>query len=540
MATEIKQGVKYVIEAEDKATRTAEKAAENVKQSADKVAKSAAATAEAGKKSLGGVNIVAEGLRAGLSRIGGGLGNLVPIFSKAGAAGAAAFGVIGLAVQAIYSAIKTLGALISSALGSDLDKQLTQTRDHIAQINHDMEEMEHGMEQAEARANRAAEARNLELDAIERMTKAQIEYNRQQALALANTEKEKQAVNDLYDEKAAEAQEESRSAERQARRERLENELARQQEAKKEYERNAGDVLYATSRLNAKGSSIAQDAGFFGEAGKKLVNKLPGFDIEQSWETSAKISEAVNAGHKDFEMYVRKAEMAGDKIKRLQDQLAAIDAEEDAAAVESDTRKLAAANARRDRQRAEDEEAARAKAAADEKAAAAAEREERQRADMLARKAKEDAAEIARAQKQAAQDVHRERLRQLAIEKDAAKSAADDQAAAEKRLAAARSAVAQAWGWYRDKDSMKAQIEEEKAQAEAEKQFEKDFERLRMNRNWRKEKNLSVDQEAVRRLALAKEEERDAQKAVLETAEHTRAAAESLAAIEAQLAQEGE
>ena len=233
MATEIKQGVKYVIEAEDKATRTAEKAAENVKQSADKVAKSAAATAEAGKKSLGGVNIVAEGLRAGLSRIGGGLGNLVPIFSKAGAAGAAAFGVIGLAVQAIYSAIKTLGALISSVLGSDLDKQLTQTRDHIAQINHDMEEMEHGMEQAEARANRAAEARNLELDAIERMTKAQIEYNRQQALALANTEKEKQAVNDLYDEKAAEAQEESRSAERQARRERLENELARQQEARR-------------------------------------------------------------------------------------------------------------------------------------------------------------------------------------------------------------------------------------------------------------------------------------------------------------------
>ena len=72
----------------------------------------------------------------------------------------------------------------------------------------------------------------------------------------------------------------------------------------------------------------------------------------------------------------------------------------------------------------------------------------------------------------------------------------------------------QAWGWYRDKDSLKAQIEEEKANAAAERQFEQDFDRLRFRRDWREATNLSLDQEAVRRVALAREEEEAAQKAV--------------------------
>ena len=102
---------------------------------------------------------------------------------------------------------------------------------------------------------------------------------------------------------------------------------------------------------------------------------------------------------------------------------------------------------------------------------------------------------------------------------------------AQARLAAAQSAVQRAWGWYRNKDSMKAQLDEEKANAEAERQYEKDFEKLRYRRDWRTAKNLSVDQEATRRVALAKEEEAAAKKAVAETAANTKRAADAVEEI---------
>lgn len=57
--------------------------------------------------------------------------------------------------------------------------------------------------------------------------------------------------------------------------------------------------------------------------------------------------------------------------------------------------------------------------------------------------------------------------------------------------------------------------------------------------DWRTAKDLSVDQEAVRRVALAKEEETAAQKALAETARSTAQAAASLAEIEKVITQEG-
>ena len=108
---------------------------------------------------------------------------------------------------------------------------------------------------------------------------------------------------------------------------------------------------------------------------------------------------------------------------------------------------------------------------------------------------------------------------------------------AQTRLARAQEASARAWGWYRDKDSLRAQLEEERADAEAQIQFEKDFERLKSKRSdWRtadafgsgKMRALSLDEEATRRVALAREEEAAALQYAKETAENTRALAEKL------------
>ena len=76
---------------------------------------------------------------------------------------------------------------------------------------------------------------------------------------------------------------------------------------------------------------------------------------------------------------------------------------------------------------------------------------------------------------------------------------------------------------------MAAQMAEEKADAQARKQFEKDFERLKdRRRDWRTAENLSVDDEAVRRVGLAREEKERAEQYAKETAENTRQLAEKI------------
>lgn len=157
-----------------------------------------------------------------------------------------------------------------------------------------------------------------------------------------------------------------------------------------------------------------------------------------------------------------------------------------------------------------------------EKDKAAAEK----RAEAERKAAEKVAAERARLDAQEAARRERERQAELAARiRDHQKLLAAERAEESKTrsaVSAAESKLQQAWGWYRDKDSMAAQIAEEKADAQARKQFEKDFERLKdRRRDWRKAENLSVDDEAVRRVALAREEKETAEKHLAEIEKNT-------------------
>lgn len=102
---------------------------------------------------------------------------------------------------------------------------------------------------------------------------------------------------------------------------------------------------------------------------------------------------------------------------------------------------------------------------------------------------------------------------------------------AKSRQSAARGSLSTAWGWYRNQSQMQDVIDEQKAQAMAEAQWAKDFERLKFRRSdWRTAEfgSLSASDEAVRQVALAKEEKEAADRAVIETAENTRNLAEKL------------
>lgn len=100
------------------------------------------------------------------------------------------------------------------------------------------------------------------------------------------------------------------------------------------------------------------------------------------------------------------------------------------------------------------------------------------------------------------------------------------QTEAENRLKNAQSASATAWGWYRDKSKLKSVMEERKADEDAEREFQREFARLKsLRKDWRTANkygsggmhSLTLDEEAVRQVALTREEEADAQRAVRET-----------------------
>ncbi|MBR3223058.1 MAG: hypothetical protein IKF72_12625 [Kiritimatiellae bacterium] len=144
-----------------------------------------------------------------------------------------------------------------------------------------------------------------------------------------------------------------------------------------------------------------------------------------------------------------------------------------------------------------------------------------------------------------------ERMR-LAIERRIAKERIDlmrselaersrEESAAQARLAEATAKESQAWGWYRDRDSWAAQLQEERAEAEAQKQFDKDFDRLRRFRSdWRTSGSLSDEDELIRRVALAREEKAAAEEYAKVTAEATQRAADALDAIQQAIEEGGE
>ena len=177
----------------------------------------------------------------------------------------------------------------------------------------------------------------------------------------------------------------------------------------------------------------------------------------------------------------------------------------------------------------------------------AAEEKRREAEEKAAKKAREkELAEAERLAKELAKEEERMRLeaeKAIAAERDrlqrrtldeyrkglaAAQAASSD---AQARLAAAQANERQAWGWYRDRDSWKAQIEEERADAKAQVQFEKDLDRLKFRRDWRTA-TLSDDDEVVRRVAFAREEKAAAEGYARQTAECAARAAEALERIQ--------
>ncbi|HHU15231.1 MAG TPA: hypothetical protein GXZ62_08590, partial [Lentisphaerae bacterium] len=152
-------------------------------------------------------------------------------------------------------------------------------------------------------------------------------------------------------------------------------------------------------------------------------------------------------------------------------------------------------------------------------------------AELMRRAAAKEAAERERAAIKAAQAEHRVRVNNIRKEITVSSEA---QSRASDRLARAQTAAQQAWQWYRDPDAFESQLKREREDADAEAQFQRDFEWLKKQRygkwgeqDWRTAE-LRGESEAIKRVALAREEQENARNELKEIAANTRGLSDKL------------
>ena len=204
------------------------------------------------------------------------------------------------------------------------------------------------------------------------------------------------------------------------------------------------------------------------------------------------------------------------KKREKEKQAAADKAKREAEEEERINKSLADAQRKQDAKRAEELKKA-------EEAAA------KKRAEEDAKNREKEEAERQRIEDKLARERERKHQKEIRDKENDLTRLNNIQAKAQQDLSEAQNKVREAWGWYRDKDKFKEQLKEEKAEAAAQKQFDKDFAKLKdRRRDWRTADNLSLDDEAVRRVGLAREAEAEAQKRLDEIAENTRELADKI------------
>ena len=511
----------------DAADKAATRSVLSAKQIEEAWRKAMTKPTEDAAKGFGKLGEVAKGAAKG---IGGAFGQVAEMFLQGGIWGAMSTAVV-KAFSWAWGKIKEDAERAAKHSERIWKESLTSIKDGAAAV-------EKAFDQTNAAIDRSISKYTTMTNSVKELTKAEIELAKQRAIANGmDAASATAAADDLsaqVDYEAERARLEKVIAEEQKR-----VDAARQAEAataeivKKATEAKiAAEAEYQKKReeyinKNAKTTRLA--AG--GMGGGFQVVSLSAEEIERNRAKAADefddSGEAAKAREK-----IRNAKDALDGIKTDEKTLAAAD--EARAKIEQAQKALETLDVRREARELAVQNEIAAKVEADhkeqaEKDKAAAEK----KAEEEKKAAEKAAAERARLDAQEAARRERERQAELAARiRDHQKLLAAERAEESKTrsaVSAAESKLQQAWGWYRDKDSMAAQLAEEKADAQARKQYEKDFERLKSRRrDWRTAENLSVDDEAVRRVAIAREEKEAAEHHLAEIEKNTANLAEKL------------
>ncbi len=502
---DLKQGVEYEITAKDATRPGVDSAKATVEEGAKAAAKSAGSAADEFKAGFSPMTAITAALTGNVQALGGQMLGLVSRL-KGVHMSMMQFSLYAALVMAVAKAVSELVDWFREASRQAEQLKLDNAKASLESAKDFSAMMARGIDEARKNAEALTAALNGELDAMQKLAKAQNEYAKAQELALAKTDEERAAIEGRYRSADAHNGREVSAARRSAEREALDGEIARL----KEEVQNAKDDQREYRR----------QARAAGRNEQSLYRRQTGW---RTWWIGTDAAEEELSRAREWGSARESATAAlHDAVKRQREL----------------ERRLSEAEHRRGLLDV-DEEAAQYSDAAEMQTElnetwAEADEAEKMEIDEVRKAAVAAAEEVKEAQLTAQKEVKDTRMRDL-------REATEAEAAAQRRLAAARQAVDRAWGWYRDRDSLAAQLQEEKADAAAREQYKKDFDRLKRQRpDWESAKNLSLDQEAVKRVALARREEDAAARAAVETAADARRAADALEVIEAAFQEGGE
>ena len=338
--------------------------------------------------------------------------------------GVGTLGAIGAAVASVISFASALKDLIVTVFNLDaVPKEVREIHLKFVDLNNAAEMFKVKMDEAREVAEKQKKIYDEEVDAINRMTKAQNELKRAQELSLAVTQEQKDEINRRYDSANAEADETAAQDKRDNERRSLIDERFRIQREIRQARKQQAEYR----KLFANGGQIGTDEWF--EARDTIERK-----------------------NKELEDNQRK--------------LDAIDREDELAQTLIETRKVKEETAAVEAEEKRKEEA---KKAAEKIAEEQNKKTEEQKRDEL-----KQIEEIKRERIKAEQELHKLKVDNLKDEIDKQKSAADSQKSV---ASAAQTEFDRAFAMYRNPEQAAAQIAEERDYAADYKQLQKDASR---------------------------------------------------------------
>ncbi len=500
----------------DAADKAASRAVLSARQIEEAWRKAMAKPAEAASNASRGFAALTDAAKGAARGIGGAFGSVAGMFLQGGIWSAAA------------QAVTKLFSWAWSKIGENAEKEAKRAerawKDGLASVKDGAAAVEEAFSSSMSALDRSISRFDAMTNSVRELTKAEIELAKQQAIASGmDPASANAAAADLSAQVDYDAEEnrllhliatekkrvdaakdaEAKTAEEVAKAAKAKSDAEAEYERKREeyVRKNAETTAYVAGGMGFSMQSVRLSEDRIAENREKASADFE--DTDEAVRQREKIRNATEAlkGIKTDGKALAAADAAQAKIEQAEDALETLAAERAA-------RELALQN----------ELAAKREESAKKEAAKRTEEEKKSAEKVAAERARLDAQESARRE--------RDRQAELAarIKEHQSLLAAErmEESKTRSAVSAAESKLQRAWGWYRDKDSMAAQLQEEKADAESSKQFEKDFARLKdRRRDWRKADDLSVDEEAVRRVALAREEKEAAEKHLAEIEKNT-------------------
>ena len=344
-----------------------------------------------------------------------------PLLEKVGVG---TLGAIGAAVAGVISLASALKDLVVTVFNLDaVPDEVREISSKFVDLNNAAELFKGKIDEAREVADKQKKIYDEEVDAINRMTKAENELKRAQELSLAVTQEQKDEINRRYDSANAEADEMASQDKRDNERRSLEDErLLLQREIKQAQKQQA-----EYEKLFANGGQVGTDEAL---AARDTIDRK---------------NKELEDNQRKLDALDREDELAQKNIetRKIKEETAAVEAEEKR---EEEAKKAAEKIAEDQKKKAEDQK-----------------REELKKIE-----------EIKRERIKAEQELHKLKVDNIKDEIDKQKSAADSQKSV---ASAAQTEFDRAFAMYRSPEQAAAQIAEERDYAADYKQLQKDASR---------------------------------------------------------------